>query len=682
MRVMSKEGFSLKLILLMVTVVVISMTAVPVFGQSFELSDGIALFQNGEYDKAVPQLEQAIAKNPYSIEAYYYLAASQIGLKEYNEVLSTADKALEIAPENVQMLVVKAEALYNLDYPKAIPIYQKIAELAAKEGEDVVNRDQARAYLGYLYKRKANDAFLSGKTAEAVRDYKRARNLIPDSLTVHNNLSYILIQQERWEEAQEAIEIGLETFPTNAQLLFLKGQAYRGSGDQEEMLQAFKVLYEVYPENINYGIIYGQALMAANQARKANEHMRQLINKHPENEEIYEALKTMSEQRFDVGSKKNVLKLQRKAFPDNQLVALELADTHVLLKEYEEARVIFDSLYTSDPTPEMALRSARTYTYDGIDDKALEAYRQVVNEWADDFDVMFETAIVMREGGQKRAALRLFKNAYALKDDPRIAVHIIELLNRVDNIPGEQFIHDLKSSTYYALGHYFELKYLSSKNEPSDQTDLFVSSIIGLLDLYSESSSTVSTEAENVLEGEVSPMPEILQEKQFSDKLSTYVDDWYQLLSERYSAEWQMTVIDQALQEFPGSSRLLYFKGISAFESDNYHEAQDLFEEAIRYGAKDTDIYIKLGDIHSLKKKHDHAILSYERSLSINNKNEEAYSKIISEAERSNSINEVIDRWLLRYETNSKNKVLKEYLIAALHKADRFEEARRVIEED
>ncbi len=523
---------------------------------------------------------------------------------------------------------------------------------------------------------------MSGKTAEAVRDYKRARNLIPDSLTVHNNLSYILIQQERWEEAQEAVKIGLETFPTNARLLFLKGQAYRGSGDQEEMLQAFKVLYELYPENINYGIIYGQALMAANQARKANEHMRQLIDKHPENEAIYEALRTMSEQRFDVGSKKNVLKLQRKAFPENQLVAIELADTHILLKEFEEARGIFDSLYTSDPTPDMALRSARTYIYDGIDDKALEAYRQIVDEWSGDFDVLFETAIVIREGGLNRAALRLFKKAYALKDDPKTAVNIIELLNRVDNINGEQFINDLKSSTYYALGHYFELKYLPSKNDPSDQTDLFVSSIIGLLDLYSESSSTVSTEAENVLEGEVSPMPEILQEKQFSDKLSTYVDDWYQLLSKRYSAEWQMTIIDQGLQEFPGSSRLLYFKGISAFETANYHEAQDLFEEAIRYGAKDADIYIKLGDIHSLEKKHDQAILSYERSLSINNKNEEAYSKIISEAERDNSINEVIDRWLLRYETNSENKVLKEYLIAALHKADRFEEARRVIEED
>ena len=666
----------------MISVIVALITVVPVFAQSFELSDGIALFQNGDYKKAVSQLEQAITKNPYSIEAHYYLAASQIGLKEYNEVLSTADKALEMAPDNVQMLVVKAEALYHLDYPKAIPIYQKIAELAAEEGETVINRDQAKAYLGYLYKRKANDAFLSGKTNEAIRDYKRARNLIADSLSVHNNLAYILIQEEKWDDAQEAIGIGLKTFPTNAQLLFLKGQAYRGSGDQEEMLQAFKVLYELYPENINYGIIYGQALMAANQARKANEHMKQLIDDNPENEKIYEALKTMSEQRFDVGSKKNVLKLQRKAFPENQLVALELADTHVLLKEYEEARVIFDSLYTSDPTPEMALRSARTYIYEGIDEKALEAYRQVVNEWTGDFDALFETAIVLREDGLVRPALRLFKNAYALKNDPKAAIHIIELLNRVDNKSGEKFIVDLKSSTYYALGHFFDLKYLSSKQDPSGQTELYISSITGMLDLYSESSSTVSSEAENVLEGKASPMPEILQEKQFTEKLSMYVDKWYELLKERFSAERQISILDRALEEYPGSSRLLYFKGMSAFEATNYREAERLFEEAIRYGAKDVNIYLKLGVIYSQRGDHPNAILSYERALSIDNTEEEAYRKIISIAENQNSLDDIIDRWLLRYEANPENKVLKEFLITALHKADRFEEARRVIAED
>ncbi|WP_103665025.1 tetratricopeptide repeat protein [Gracilimonas amylolytica] len=668
--------------LLLLVFAFLSVTTFPGYSQSFELSDGIALFQNGEFEKAISQLEKAVDKDPYNTEGYYYLAASQMGLKKYEAVLSTADKALEVAPENVQMLIVKAEALYHLDYPKAIPVYQKITELAGQRGGDVINKKQAEAYLGYLYKRKANDAFLSGNVDGAVQDYKRARNLTPDSLTVHNNLSYILIQQERWEEAIEALEIGLNRFPTSEQLLFLKGQAHRGAGNSEEMVQSFKVLYELYPDNINYGVIYGQALMATNQARKANEHMNQLIEKHPESEPLYETLKSMSEQRFDMGSKRNVLKLQREAFPDNRLVAMELADTHILLKEYKEAREIYDSLYTASPTPDVALRSARTWIYDGIDEEGLEVYRQLVNEWLNNFKVINETAVVLRSAGLEEPALRLFKNAYAIEKDPGTAIHIIELEDQTKGQIPEHMITDLKRSPYYALGEYFELRHQLSATERTSKKDQFVSSITGILDLYSESTSALTTQTEQVLEGEASPTPEVLQEKRFTEKLSTYVDDWYELLKKSFSSEKQVEIIDEALNEYPGSSRLLYFKGVSKLESGNIAEAKSTFEDAIRNGARDEAIFIKIGDIYAAEEDPDNAILFYERGLSLNNRNKEAYRKIIAVAERYNVLNEVCDRWMLRFETDPDNKTLRDHLISALHKADRFEDARKIIEDN
>jgi tetratricopeptide (TPR) repeat protein len=516
----------------------------------------------------------------------------------------------------------------------------------------------------------------------AVQDLKRARNLTPDSLTVHNNLSYILIQQERWEEAIEALEIGLDRFPANEQLLFLKGQAYRGVGNSEEMVQTFKVLYELYPENINYGVIYGQALMAANQARKANEHMNQLIEKYPKSEQLYEALKSMSEQRFDMGSKRNVLKLQRQAFPNNRLVAHELADTHILLKEYEEARDIYDSLYTADPAPELALRSARTWIYDEIDENGIEVYRKLVNEWPNNFNVINETAIVLREAGLNEVALRLFKNAYEIKKEPRTAIHITEIENQTKDLISENYVKDLMGSPYYALGEYFDLKHLIPSTQRSSEIKQFVSSITGILDLYSESSSALTSQTEKVLEGEVSPMPEKLQEKRFTEKLSTYVDDWYDLLKNSFNAEKQVDILDQALKEYPRSSRLLYFKGVSMLESGNLAEAKTILEDAIRNGARDETIFIKIGDIYSTHEDPAKAILFYERSLSLNDRNNEAYRKIIAIAEQNNSLNDVCDRWMLRFETNSDNEILKNHLIAALHKADRFEEARRVIEEE
>lgn len=665
-----------------VTLICFSVSSISVSAQSYELSDGIASYQNGKFEQAIPQLRKAIDKNPVHLEAYYYLAASQLGLKEYDKVLVTADSALKIAPENIQMLMVKAEAFYHLDYPKAIPIYQKISELAENQtnnSNNVIEKEQADAYLGYLYKRKANDSFLSGNMSDAIRSYERARNLTPDSLSVHNNLAYTLIQEEKWEEAIEALDIGLERFPTSEQLLFLKGQAYRGAENKEKMVQAFKTLYELYPDNVNYGVIYGQALMASNQARKANEHMNYLIEQHPENEELYEALKSMSEQRFDMGTKKNVLKLQKEAFPENRMVALELADTHILLKEYEKARAILDSIKTADPSPDIALRSARTTLYKEIDDEALEVYRHLASKWTESAKVLKETAQVFRAAGHHEEALDLFIKAFQIQKDPKVAIHIIELADPGDTDRKNQFIKYLGETSFYAFGEYFDLKFGTQvKNRPAN-TDQFASSIVGLLDIISESQSVLSSETERVLEGEASPKPEILQEVRFTEKLNYYVDDWYELLKSTFDPEEQIEVVESALKEYPSSSRLHYFKGVSAFDAEKMELASRSLEESIRFGAKNEQVHLLLGDINAKQGHPEKAILFYERSLSLNNQNDEAYRKLIAVSEESGKLDELCDRWLLRFESDNDNTILREYLILSLHKADRFEDAGKII---
>ncbi|MFP8488612.1 tetratricopeptide repeat protein [Gracilimonas sp. Q87] len=653
-----------------------------VSAQSYELADGIAFYQGGKFEKAIPQLQKVIEKNPVLIEAYYYLAASHMGLEQYEKVLATADLALNIAPENVQMLVVKAEALYHLDYPKAIPIYKKISELVASQGSNsrsVIKKEQADAYLGHLYKRKANDAFLSGNMSEAINDYKHARDLTPDSLSVHNNLAYTLIQAEKWKEAIEALDKGLQRFPTSEQLLFLKGQAYRGADDRDEMVQTFKILYELYPDNVNYGLIYGQALMASNQARKANEHMNRLIEKYPDNVQIYEALKSMSEQRFDMAAKMNVLKLQRNAFPENRMVALELADTHILLKEYDKARTILDSIETADPSPDIALRSARTTLYGEIDEEALETYRQVLSNWPESYDVLKESALVFRNAGQENEALDLFIKAFQIQEDPKVAVHIIELTDQSNKSAIRQYTHYLQSTPYYALGDYFELKFLDQNLNRSENLEQFISSIVGMLDIFSESQAVLTSQTERVLDGDASPKPVMLQERRFTEKINRYVNAWYDLLKNTFDPDRQINIMESALEEYPSSSRLHFFKGESAFKAGKMSLAKSSLEESIRYGAKDEQVYLRLGDIYRKQDDPENAILFYERSLSIDEKNNDAYRKLIAVSEQSGKLHELCERWLLRYENNNDNNILKEHLISALHKADRFEDAQRII---
>ncbi len=657
----------------------------PAQAQSYELANGISHYENGDFEKAIFPLEQALAKNPMLVEAFYYLAASQLGLKQYREVIETTDKALSFAPNHVQILLVKAEALYHLDYLEAIPVYLKISDLVSKRTEPsagVITKRQADSYLGYLYQRKANDEFLSGNSKNAIQNYKKARALNPDSLTVHNNLAYTLLQEKNWEEAISALEQGLQRFPSSEQLLFLKGQAHRGAGQKAEMLQTFKMLHELHPEKINYAIIYGQTLMSQNQARKANEFMEQLLQKYPDNEEVYEALIAMSEQRFDFTTKKNVLKRQRKAFPESQPVALELADTHILLKEYEQARAIFDSLNTANPSPLTALRWARTHVYEQVNDAAISAYNAVLESWPDNFEVKFEAAKVHQAAGLTAEALHLFKAAFEIRREPKTAMHLVELLtlNSSNNSADtERLISYLKETVYFPVGEYFELNYAFNPKDESRRYNQFRSSLIGLLSLYSDVQSSEMARSERMLEGDTSPKPELLQDRRFLEKLDSYVDGWFVLLKKHYPPEVQNELLDDVMTAYPNSSRLYYFKGRVAHENQDFEQAQSALEQSIRLGGKDPHIYLLLGEVQQGQGSMQAAELSYERALSLNQDYKPAYERLIALSAKQGRLNELCDRWLQRYQNNKDHAILKEYLIAALHKANRFEDAKKVI---
>lgn len=57
----------------------------------------------------------------------------------------------------------------------------------------------------------------------------------------------------------------------------------------------------------------------------------------------------------------------------------------------------------------------------------------------------------------------------------------------------------------------------------------------------------------------------------------------------------------------------------------------------------------------------------------------EPYKALIDLYRRKGQIDQLIERWKARYRVRPKNDALREHLIEALHKAERFEEAQKII---
>lgn len=653
--------------------------------QSFsaDFSRGVELYQKGAYEKAIPIFEAEIKKNSNNIDAHVYLASSYLGEKEYNQVVKTTQQGLALAPGHMRLMLLEAEAYYRTDYKESIPIYKKIARKLEDEGDlqqQGISLAQIKAYLGHLYQRKASESYKANNLNEAIADYSTARNYSPDSLNIHNNLAYVLLQQKQWDEAVKALEKATSRFPNSEQLLMMKGQAYRGAKELQKMTDTYRQLYKKDEENLNYALIYGQSLMASNQAQKANDFLNKLVKEHPQEEKLYEALKMMNEQRFDFAAKRNILKLQRQAFPENTAVAVELAETYVQTKEFELSRQVYDSLARARRDVKFDIASARTWLYAQDYKKADSVYQQLIKKYPEEHQILSEGARVAERIAEKNRALTLLKEAYKISEQPEIALKIAELLTGQNNAnEALGYTQKLMGTRYEGIAILYEMETAQKKIDDAGQKA--EKALIKMFGLYESTQQELSGQADNVFENRQLGMPPLLQDRQKITRLNQYIDDWYNYLTNNFSVQKAKKIISTVRAAYPQSPKLDFFEGKIAIKAGNSSLAKELFEKAIRQGARDPELYFLLGEVYWDRKKYSKSILSYERALTTDASFEKAYQKIVQLSQKQGSLEELCDRWSKRYQNNRDNKVLREYLISALHKADRYDEAKKLIKE-
>ena len=645
-------------------------------------SRGVELYQQGAYKQGISVFEDIINENKNNIDAYVYLASCYLGIQQYEQVAQTAQQGLKIAPGHIRLMLLEAEAYYRTDYKKAIPIYQQVAELLKSDGNQQnsgIDANQIKSYLGHLYQRSVNELYQTGDFDSAIKEYKKALSASPDSMDIHNNLAYTLLQQERWDEAVSVLEKATEKFPDSEQLLFMKGQAYRGAKNPQKMVDVYEELYKRDKENLNYAIIYGQSLMAANRAQEANAFLNKLLADNPKEESLYEVLKKMNEQRFDFQAKRNILELQRKAFPEDAGVAQELAETNIQIKQYKNARQIYDSLAVATKDVKYHLASARTWLYAENYQKADSVYQSLVQSYSGVEQVLIEASKVAERIGDNDRALDLLKKAYSLEENPEAALDIARLSAGLNNGETLHFAEKLKHTDYSGIGILYEMKYSERRDEVNSSTVAL--SLVKMLQLYESRQQKISKKADQTLQTMQIGPPPLFHESQRLKQFSYHVDEWYNHVVQNFSTQQSLGILDRVRSIYSESPRLHLFEGKLLLLNEKPDLARNSFQEAARQNTNNPEVFYLLGEANRKLNDFPQAILSYERALTVEPNYEIAYKKIIQTSEQQGSLNALCDRWLQRYSNSNNNNLLREYLILALHKADRKEDAARVVNE-
>lgn len=656
--------------------------------KGFDYTRGVEFYEQGLYKKAIEPFERAIKTNPYDMDAYLYLSTSYLAEKQYENAIQTVQKGLTHSHNYIRLMMVEAEVYYQMDDDKAIEVYKKVEQIIEKEPSqeiDGITLEQVKTALGQLHYKSGNEDFEKGRINSSIKNYRNAISYSPDSLNIQNNLAYVLLQAGRWDEAIKELDKAIKKFPAENQFLFMKGQAYRGAEKWQEMSDTFYTLYQRDTSNLSNAVIYGQSLLIINQAQKANDFLLGLLEDNPKEKELYELIIQINESRYNYKGKRNVLELQRKAFPEDTKVVEELAQTNILTGDFEKAQQIYDSLATVTSNAKYKWLSAQTWLFIPDYENAAIAYRNLTPEFLDRADYLAEAALIERQNEENKLAKELYHKSYNLEDNPEVALALMELyVQEGDEKQTLEFANHLIGTNYQGVGLLLDLKY--SKNQVNEEVtvDKTKQSLINMFSYYESIQNALVAEAEEIKNKpetiSETLQPKLLQDVNKLDNIARYIEDWYLYIKSEFTYNDASNILDDIILKYPDSAILYYFKGRLAFQNGELNISEYNAKKSIELGAKEPEVQFLLAEIYAKQEKIKEAILSYERTITLDEKYEKAYERLVTISQKKGMLDELNDRWLSRYNNNQENEILQKYLIEALHKDGRFDEATEIIE--
>ena len=195
--------------------------------QTTVLSEAENLFATGNYSKAIERYQD----NDTPSDVYQSIAKAYMALGNYDEALSNYSKALEAHPDNILLKFGYAKLLQSTKYYKeAASLFEELKEYDSKNPN-------------YHYELGVTLENLNDPTA--MHHFKTAFELDPTHQKAIYKIARKLLIERKHDESLKYIEIGLESYANNVELISLKAQNYYWIPDYRESAKCFEKLIEL-----------------------------------------------------------------------------------------------------------------------------------------------------------------------------------------------------------------------------------------------------------------------------------------------------------------------------------------------------------------------------------------------------------------------------------------------------
>lgn len=188
---------------------------------------------------ALKYLESAAVAKPDTALAYMDLGYYYQRHQDYLKAAEQFKKGIDVDPKHQECLIRYAESLDMAEKKdEAVAAYKAAFEISPEEKAIPFN-------LGLLLFKQANsiegdDAKKNQVMEEAIFYFQKARELDPEIKEVYDLLGTLLLQLERYDDAKEVLEQGVELFPDSSTVWQNLSFLYAKLGDKKKAEEAFE----------------------------------------------------------------------------------------------------------------------------------------------------------------------------------------------------------------------------------------------------------------------------------------------------------------------------------------------------------------------------------------------------------------------------------------------------------
>lgn len=570
------------------------------------------LLQQGRPDEAKQKVEDALAKNPRSVEGYNLLGIIRISQKDFDGALKAFQQALALNP---------ASSRTKINLGNLFASQQKL-DLAEKEFHEVLHvepaNSEANYNLGLIALSKGQAAIAvplfekvtpqttesqvnllraclqSGRNTQAlsVASSLSARN--PKDVRLHSTLGVILASGKQYKSAQLEFEKANALQPEDLDILFDLGQVYVRAGEYSKAELILKRVQALKPDSPD--VLYLLAQVYADQSRPVDA-LELLVRAHklaPENTDIIFSLARASMTQNYFEDAIPLLESGIKLAPRRADLHAALGESYFMSGRTEKAIEEFKQLVEIDPT-------ARSYAFLGLSYRHLgrfdEARKYFEEGWKLDphnASCLFNLGYIEGRQGNQLKAENYFRQT--LKANPDFADALFELADlRINAKRFEEAAELLRryvKASRDPMSGYYKLAMVerSLKQFDAAQRDLNVF---------------------QTLSKDVSPGPYPYQH------LFDYLDNRATLTAQQRT-QLDLTELTNQIKAHPGQPQSLYSLAEANLKLGKIPEARDVVSQLDQMSADDFRMQAGIGVLLARYSLYDDAIRHFQSAAKAN----------------------------------------------------------------